>query len=137
MAITRTYVCFTSSFRGDGAPCISHETVDGTKTLCGWLVADAATVEPDTNDLDPDCNACRRIVRAIKASIETLTDRERLLYEQLKSNGAMFLNGQDVRVARRLSRAGLVQLDDNGFMKSHPGSRRSDGERWFAKIIAK
>lgn len=64
---TRTYVCFTSSFRGDSAPCISHETVDGVKTLCGRLVADAATDEPDNNDLDPDCNTCRRIVHARKA----------------------------------------------------------------------
>ena len=36
------------------------------KTLCGRKVADAATVEPDSNDLDPDCNICRRIVRAKK-----------------------------------------------------------------------
>jgi len=64
---TRTYVCYNSAFRGDWAPCISHETLDGVKTLCGRLVADAATVEPDSNDLDPDCNTCRRIVHARKA----------------------------------------------------------------------
>lgn len=59
-AVIRTYVCFTSTFRGDSTPCISHETVDGVKTLCGRLVATAATIEPDNNDLDPDCRVCYR-----------------------------------------------------------------------------
>jgi hypothetical protein len=65
----RTYVLFNSSFRHESAPNISHETIDGVKTLCGRLVADAATVEPDSNDLDPDCNTCRRIVRARKNDV--------------------------------------------------------------------
>ncbi len=65
-----------------------------------------------------------------------LTDRERLLYEQIKS-GVVFVKGHDVRTARRLSKAGLVQLDDNGFMQRDPGSRRSDGERWYVKVIAR
>jgi len=60
---TRLYVCFNYSFRGDWAPCISHETIDGVKTLCGRSVAQAATLEPDSNDLDPDCNVCRRVAR--------------------------------------------------------------------------
>lgn len=55
---TRYYVVFTSSFRGDAAPCISHETesTTSTRTYCGRMVAHAATFEPDNNDLDPDCN---------------------------------------------------------------------------------
>jgi len=57
--VTRTYVCFAAAFRSESAPCISHETIE---TLCGRLVADAVTVEPDNNNLEPDCNTCRRIV---------------------------------------------------------------------------
>jgi hypothetical protein len=57
---TRTYVLFNSSFRYDAAPNISHETIDGIRTFCGRAVSDAATVEPDSNDLDPDCLICRR-----------------------------------------------------------------------------
>ena len=64
----RIYCVFNSSFRYDAAPCISHETIDGVRTLCGRKVADAATLEPDSNDLDPDCNVCRRIVRARKVT---------------------------------------------------------------------
>ena len=56
----RTYVLFSSSFRYEAAPNISHETIDGVRTLCGRLVSDAATVEPDSNNLDPDCIVCRR-----------------------------------------------------------------------------
>ena len=61
---TRTYVLFRSSFAYEAAPNISHETVDGVKTLCGRRVADAETVEPDNNDLDPDCIACCRVLKA-------------------------------------------------------------------------
>lgn len=60
MTQTRTYVLFTSSFRCESSPNISHETVDGVRTLCGRSVESAATVEPDDNDLDPDCIVCRR-----------------------------------------------------------------------------
>jgi hypothetical protein len=62
----RYYVVFNSSFRYDAAPCISHETESETaeRTYCGRIVADAATFEPDSNDLDPDCITCRRISRA-------------------------------------------------------------------------
>jgi hypothetical protein len=67
----RTYVLFTSSFRYEQAPSISHETVDGVKTLCGRKVADAATLEPDDNDLDPDCITCRKIARKRAADCES------------------------------------------------------------------
>lgn len=59
----RTYVLFRSSFRYESAQNISHETVDGVKTLCGRRVEQAETVETDHNDLDPDCNVCRRIAQ--------------------------------------------------------------------------
>lgn len=59
----RTYVLFDSSFRYESAPNISHETIDGVRTLCGRLVSEAATVEPDSNDLDPDCIVCRRATK--------------------------------------------------------------------------
>lgn len=64
---TRTYVCFFSAFRGDSAPCISHETIDGVKTLCGRLVSVACTVEPDNNNLEPDCIVCRRAAERRRA----------------------------------------------------------------------
>lgn len=64
----RFYCCFTSSFRGDAAPCISHETVDNVKTLCGRLVADAATLEDDDNNLDPDCRVCYHASVKLRAS---------------------------------------------------------------------
>lgn len=69
MSAVRYYVLFRSSFRYDAAPNISHETAATTsdapnaRTFCGRKVADAATFEPDSNDLDPDCNVCRRIAR--------------------------------------------------------------------------
>jgi hypothetical protein len=66
MRQVRTYVLFNSSFRYENAPNISHETIDGVKTLCGRKVADAATNEPDSNDLDPDCNVCRRVAQALR-----------------------------------------------------------------------
>lgn len=58
----RFYVLFNSSFRYDAAPNIDHETASETseKTYCGRKVADAATFEPDDNDLDPGCITCRR-----------------------------------------------------------------------------
>lgn len=60
----RIYVCFESVFRSDSTPCICHETIDGVKTLCGRLVSQAATYEPDSNNLDPDCITCRRALKA-------------------------------------------------------------------------
>ena len=60
---TRIYVLFNSAFRYDGAPNISHETADGVKTFCGRAVSSAATLEPDTNDIDPDCIICARAAR--------------------------------------------------------------------------
>lgn len=56
----RTYVNFASAFRYETAPCISHETIDGIKTLCGRLVSNAVTCESDDSNVDPDCNICRR-----------------------------------------------------------------------------
>lgn len=67
MSQMRTYVLFSSSFRYESAPNISHETVDGVRTLCGRKVADAATNEPDSNDLEPDCIICRRAARKREA----------------------------------------------------------------------
>ena len=62
---TRFYVVFETSFRSDQQPCISHETIDKVKTLCGRKVEDAATFEPDSNNLTPDCITCRRKLRAL------------------------------------------------------------------------
>jgi len=64
--IERWYVVFSSSFRYDGAPCISHETVDKIHTLCGRKVDDAATLESDNNNLEPDCNICRRASKRLR-----------------------------------------------------------------------
>lgn len=64
---TRTYVLFNSSFRCDSAPNISHETGDGVTTFCGRAVSQAATVEPDNNDLEPDCITCRRVASKRRA----------------------------------------------------------------------
>lgn len=60
MSVMRYYVVFASSFRSDAAPCISHETIDKVRTLCGRKVDDASTLEPDSNNLEPDCGSCRR-----------------------------------------------------------------------------
>lgn len=68
MSTTRTYVLFHSSFRYETAPNISHETIDNVRTLCGRLVVDAATNEPDDNDLDPDCIVCRKAARRLKGA---------------------------------------------------------------------
>lgn len=61
----RYYVLYTSSFRCESAPNISHETESATsdKTYCGRKVADAATFEPDENNLEPDCIVCRKAAR--------------------------------------------------------------------------
>ena len=56
----RYYVLFRSSFRYESAPNISHETIDRVRTLCGRMVDSAATFEPDSNNLDPDCIKCRQ-----------------------------------------------------------------------------
>lgn len=66
MSVERYYVCFTSSFRYDAAPYISHETIDKVRTLCGRKVADAATFEPDSNILEPDCISCARALTRLK-----------------------------------------------------------------------
>ena len=66
----RWYVVFNSSFRYDAAPCISHETIDKVRTLCGRKVDAAATLEPDSNDLEPDCKICRRASKRRRARRE-------------------------------------------------------------------
>lgn len=67
---TRYYVLFASSFRYDSAPNISHETesteANVGKTFCGRKLSDAATFEPDDNDLEPDCITCRKAAAARK-----------------------------------------------------------------------
>ena len=65
----RFYVLFTSSFRYEAALNISHETVDKQRTLCGRKVSDAATFEPDSNDLEPDCNSCRKTLAKLKSAL--------------------------------------------------------------------
>lgn len=68
-ATVRYSVLFTSSFRYEAAPNISHETVDKVRTLCGRKVADAATLEPDDNNLDPDCISCRRALAKLSKPV--------------------------------------------------------------------
>lgn len=65
----RYYVLFSSSFRCESAPNISHETASATSetTYCGRKVADAATFEPDDNDLEPDCITCSKVAQKLKA----------------------------------------------------------------------
>ena len=69
----RYFVVFTSSFRSDRTPCITHETAatrsdePNATTFCGRKVADAATFEPDDNDLEADCNTCRKLASTKRA----------------------------------------------------------------------
>lgn len=63
----RFYVVFESSFRGDSTPCISHETRDKVRTLCGRALNAGSTFEPDTNELDPDCIPCRKKAHKLDA----------------------------------------------------------------------
>jgi hypothetical protein len=65
----RYYVLFTSSFRRESSPNISHETIDKVRTLCGRKVADAATFEPDSNNLEPDCRICAKAVAKLKPKL--------------------------------------------------------------------
>ena len=64
--VTRTSVVFRSSFGGDACPCISHETIDRVKTLCGRLCDTAIEVVDDYNNIDPDCRICYRAVKRAK-----------------------------------------------------------------------
>jgi hypothetical protein len=68
----RYYYVFASSFGGDSTPCISHESIDRVKTLCGLLCADAATDEPDDNDLEADCARCRRASQRLRGLDDTM-----------------------------------------------------------------
>jgi hypothetical protein len=63
-----------------------------------------------------------------------LTDKERELYVRIKHGHALFVQGVDVRTARRLARCGVIKLTDNGFMQREIGRQRSDGERWQVEI---
>jgi hypothetical protein len=63
----RYYVLFASSFRSDATPCISHETIDKEKTLCGRKVSDAETFEPDNNNLEPDCRKCAAALARLRS----------------------------------------------------------------------
>ena len=72
----RIYVLFRSSFRYEAALNISHETLDKVRTLCGRKVSDAETVEPDDNDLEADCNVCRKASLRLRA-IATTTEEAR------------------------------------------------------------
>lgn len=76
MAVERYYVVFKSSFRSNATPCISHETVDKKRTLCGRKVSDAATLEPDSNNLEADCNICRRASKKLREMLTRDTSSE-------------------------------------------------------------
>ena len=65
MSGERYYVLFASAFRYETAPNIAHETIDKIRTLCGRKVSDAATFEPDSRDIEPDCNVCRKARRRL------------------------------------------------------------------------
>jgi hypothetical protein len=65
--MARHYVCFRSSFDGSSREgTISHETIDKVMTLCGRKVADAVTLESDSNDLGPCCLTCSKAARRNK-----------------------------------------------------------------------
>ena len=66
MNTERYYVVFASSFRYESAPCISHETIDKRRTLCGRQVTDAVTLEPDNNNLEPDCKLCCKALARLR-----------------------------------------------------------------------
>lgn len=76
MAEMRFYVLFASSFRCESAPNISHETVDKLRTLCGRKVSDAATFEPDDNNLEPDCIPCRKAAHKLHPKLTRDTTDE-------------------------------------------------------------
>lgn len=64
-----------------------------------------------------------------------LTDKESALLERLRARpSGMFLRGAEVRVCRVLVARKLATLTDNGAMRNDAG--RSDGERWWAEIVA-
>lgn len=87
MSAERYYVVFATSFRGDWAPCISHETIDKVKTLCGRRVSDAATFEPDSNNLEPDCRICNRAASRLRPALARDTSDEAQLKCETCING--------------------------------------------------
>lgn len=67
----RWFCLFTSSFRCQSAPNISHETIDKVRTLCGRKVDDAATLEEENReDAPPDCLICRRVGDRLRKATE-------------------------------------------------------------------
>ncbi len=85
MAVERYYVLFKSSFRYEAAPNISHETVDKVRTMCGRRVSDAEIFEPDSNNLEADCNICRKAAAKLKATLTKDETEE----AQLKCEGCV------------------------------------------------
>lgn len=77
----RYFVLFTSSFRYESAPNISHETIDKVKTLCGRKVSAAATLEPDNNNLDPDCIQCRKVLARLNEQVDDSEEEAQLRCE--------------------------------------------------------
>lgn len=111
MPKTRYYVLFRSSFRYESAPNISHETIDKVRTLCGRSVDSAETLEPDDNDLDPDCRTCARKARSLRAArafkgspVKTDT-REKHQTPAQRVTNAPWLRGQVADLAERCREA--------------------------------
>lgn len=60
-----------------------------------------------------------------------LTTKQRALYDELVA-GKYYLYGSEVAIGRKLERAGLVKIEDNGEMIL---SGRSDRERWACSVV--
>lgn len=62
------------------------------------------------------------------------TKRQQTLLDQIKATPgcAMYVCGSDIGVARRLAKAGLLKLTDDGPMVGYRGNE--DGERYTAEI---
>jgi hypothetical protein len=66
-------------------------------------------------------------------TIVTFTDAQRSLIGKLiEAKGSAFVRGNTVHVARRLEELGVVTVEDNGHCSL---GRRSDGQRWWVKLI--
>jgi len=93
------------------------------QTVLGWKDSG----EPDGNN---PLDLLARVVGERLPKRRGLTKKQLELMESLVPRGR-YLRGAEVRIAQRLK--GLVQLDDNGEMRTGPGGR-SDGERWTAEL---
>lgn len=63
MTDRRSFVNFPAAFRHENAPCISHVTMDGERTLCGRSTRDCTREGfgwAEVN-LGPDCMTCRKV----------------------------------------------------------------------------